>query len=335
MQTAFKSQAMKGYTETINSIYDKHLALWTQQDDLNFFEAIKTCLMDVAMQVFIGRNEKPETLALLTREFEYLVNGMSHIVPWAAPGTAKRRAIKARQWIENYLHEVLPEKRRIVSNDMFSYFCHEEKGSGELYSDEEVVAHIIFLLFATHDTTACALTNSLYELVQQPRYLQQLREEVQALGPDVPAYNALDQMKLAQAVFNETLRLHPGAPMSARETTRPTTIGEFQVPANVPLFVFNFGIHRHPDYWERPDEFDPQRWLTTETAARHPFAFVPFGGGAHKCVGMHFSMMEYKLLLFKLMTGFEVTLATPQVSAINLLPMPHPKDGLRLRIRAR
>jgi cytochrome P450 len=89
-----------------------------------------------------------------------------------------------------------------------------------------------------------------------------------------------------------------------------------------------------PEYWEEPERFDPLRFTPENSKGRHKYAWVPFGGGAHMCLGLHFAYMQMKLFIHHLLTQVRVETAEGYVPEWQPWPIPKPADGLKVTMRA-
>ena len=160
--------------------------------------------------------------------------------------------------------------------------------------------HLSVLVFAAHDTTVGA-TSSLMMYLADPKYQhiqEALRQQALALNGEPPTLEDLNGMESYQRNIYEALRLHPSASLITRRTVRDVTIGDRLIPANTILVLMSGWAQRCADYWTNPDEFDPDRFGPDRREDKaHSFAFAPFGGGAHKCIGMHVALMNAKLIL--------------------------------------
>jgi len=107
-----------------------------------------------------------------------------------------------------------------------------------------------------------------------------------------------------------------------------------QIPAGTHIGVNPMLTHRLPEHWPDPDRFDPLRFTPEAVAARHKYAWVPYGGGAHMCIGLHYATMQAKIFAFHLLRGWRVTPDGPP-PRMQLFPMPKPRDGLPVRLAAR
>ena len=298
MQTAFKNDAMKGYIATMAPMLQEAVESWDGQENFHFFPAIKQALLDVAATIFVGLEKDDERAEKLNTAFTDVANGLMGLITKEIPGTAYAKGKKGERFLHEFFGSLIEERRKNEGIDTFSYFAKELNEDGEYFSDQDIVAHMSFLLFAAHDTTTSALSHLLFHLGQNPEMRQRLREEAQSIGKDYLEYEDLDRMPLADAAVREALRLHPSVMMMQRRTINDCEIGGYHIPANTILFIAPQYVHRMGEYWDEPEEFDPDRWLEPRNEhKRHSFSFVGFGGGAHKCIGMHFALMQTKNFL--------------------------------------
>ncbi len=146
------------------------------------------------------------------------------------------------------------------------------------------------LLLAGHETTALSLAWAVDEIGRRPDVLGRILDEVGAA--DVAALGK--PMPYLDAAIKEVLRLHPIAPLLARRVTSPITLRDHEVPAGTYLVLNAYILHRHPAFWQDPDAFRPERFLDRKI---DPYAWVPFGGGARRCIGMSFALLEMRVVL--------------------------------------
>jgi cytochrome P450 len=152
------------------------------------------------------------------------------------------------------------------------------------------------LLLAGHETSALALAWAVEEIARRPAVLAGIRGEAASSG-DHEALPYLD------ATIKEVLRLHPVTPLLARKLTAPIQLRDYDVAAGTFLIPNVFMAHRHPDYWERPDAFEPERFLDKKP---DPYAWLPFGGGARRCIGMAFALLEMRVVLATLFSELSI-----------------------------
>ena len=334
MQTAFKNDAMKGYIDTMGPMIAEAVEDWGKNDEMLFFPAIKQNLLDVAATIFVGLDKGDERAQSMNQTFTDVANGMMGIVKKEIPGTLHYKAKKGERYLKSFFYSLIDERREGNGTDTFSYFTKEKTEDGEFFSHEDITAHMSFLLFAAHDTTTSALSHLLYYLGQDLETQQRLRDEAMAIDKEFLEYEDLDKMPLAEVAAKEALRLHPSVMMMQRRTINECELGGYRIPANTILFMAPQHTHRMEEYWDNPLKFDLDRWLEPRNEhKRHTFSFVGFGGGAHKCIGMHFALMQVKNFLHQFLRRYEFRLADGFSGKMQTVPLPKPMDDLPIVLK--
>lgn len=214
---------------------------------------------------------------------------------------------------------------------MFSQLCHATDEEGRQFGDDEVVDHLVFLLMAAHDTVTSALTSTAYRLAANPTWQSRLREESQALGAAHVSYDDLPALALHQQVFDEVLRLDTPVPFIPRRAVKPVVFRGHLIPAGAHVSVSPDYTHRDPRFYADPERFDPTRFGSERAEHRaHPFAFVPYGGGAHTCIGRAFAYLLVKAFLHPLLLRYRLRLPEGRKHVMRRVPIPKPTDGLPL-----
>ncbi|MEM8593541.1 MAG: cytochrome P450, partial [Pseudomonadota bacterium] len=325
LQTAFKTDSMKTYVERMSPIMAKHIASWGQGKEMEFFPAVKKTLLEVGSTVFVGLDDKALANKFNTA-FIHINEGLLGIIRKELPFTAYGRGQKGKRFALDVLKNLIPERRPTEMRDMLTYMTQEKAEDGDYFSDDVICKQILFLLFAAHDTTTSTLNHLLYYTATHPEWQEKMREEVLAMGADSLSYDRLDELKSIDLVFDETLRLHPAVPMSMRRTIRECEIEGHRIPAHTILFMPAAFNQRDPKFWTEPDKFDPMRFTEgREEHKTHPYCYHPFGGGAHKCIGMHFARMLTKTFMFELLRNNRYTLPEDFQVKFDWVPLPRPK----------
>ncbi len=173
------------------------------------------------------------------------------------------------------------------------------------------------------------------ELAAHPQWQARLREEVNALGiePNQPTtFDNLDAMPLSEMAFKEAMRMKPPVPSIPRRAIRDLTFKGYAIPAGIMVGVNPVFTHHMPEIWPDPESFDPLRFTEEAQRARHRFAYVPFGGGAHMCIGLHFAYMQAKCFARHFLQNLQVSLQPGTTPDWQMWPIPKPRDGLRVVI---
>ncbi len=191
-------------------------------------------------------------------------------------------------------------------------------------------------MMASHDTTASALTAMIWALTEHAEWQERLTNEVDALGSGRITVEMLDHIPLTEMLFKEALRFIPLVPLIPRQAVRSLSFGGHEFPKGTNLTANVGGVMMSPRYFKDPLKFDPDRFSPERAEDRsHEFAWAPFGGGAHKCIGMHFSSMQVKIFTHSLLSRFTVTREGKDTIEWARLPIPQPKGRLPIRLNAR
>lgn len=335
MQTAFKSDNMRSYTETISQIAQQAVARWQQQGRIEFYQETKKLLLSIAFEVFCKVDAADSDEDNINRAFIDLMEGAMGIIRKDWPGLLYHRGMKGKRYLTDYFMRLVSKKRAGNDNDIFSHFCREKNEDGEYFSDREIAEHMVFLMLAAHDTTTSAITMAAYYLANDPA----LQERICQQNPYPPAYDDLmERMPLLDHVFRETLRLHPPVSNIFRRTVRDCTIDGFHIPAHTMVSAPVHYIQQMNEWWTRAQSFWPERFADPVAEHRkHPFMWAPFGGGAHKCIGMHFAELLFKCTFAELVHHCRFGFVRDDYFPAKLqhFPFAKPLDDLPLSITVR
>jgi len=337
MATAFKTGPMKGYLERLNTEMPKRIADWGKTGSFKFYDAIKKLSLDMATTVFLGLDPDSDS-SKINQALTDMVSASMGIVRVPLPGTIMARGVKGRKFMIDFLMQEIPKRRGIEQSDIFTQLCNAEDDDGNSFSDQEIVDHMIFLWMAAHDTITSSVTTLVFELGKNPEWQDKLRDEIKSLGlnSDALPYEKVNDLILAEYAFKESLRKNPPVPGTPRMTVRDVKFKDHIVPKGTIVNVSALATHRDPDIWPEPDKFDPMRFSPEGGAkSRHRFAWVPFGGGAHMCVGLHFAYMQMKVIMAHLLPHYDIELSNKGDTKFQIMPLIKPVDGLPITLKAR
>ncbi len=184
---------------------------------------------------------------------------------------------------------------------------------------------LIFLL-AGHETTSTALTFTLQLLARHADEQAKVQDELDVvLDGRTPTAQDLPQLQLTTMAIKEAMRLYPPAYALGRRAERDTEIGGYAIPAGANVLVSQYATHRHPDFWEDPETFDPTRFTPEHEDARHPHAYFPFGAGPRACFGSQFALLEATIATAILLQRCNLS--------TDLADIPIDTEGITLRPR--
>lgn len=336
MQSAFRKPAVDAYRDRMDALMPGRLAAWPQDRPFAFYPAIKDLTLRMSTTIFMGLASEDPRVGVINKALMDEVAGGVGIVRVPLPGTALRRGIRAREIFKETLREMIPERRADPGPDFFSQLCAARDEDGAGWSEEDILDHFNFLMMAAHDTTASTLAKVVWALGVHPEWQERLRAEIDAL-PDGPIdEDGLNSMELCQRVAREALRLMPPVPFIPRRTTRAFEWKGHHIPAGTWVSCLPATVMRDPEIFTRPNDFDPDRFSPNRAEhQRHKYAWTPFGGGAHKCIGLHFAMIETKLFLRHLLSRYRIEIAQRRPVRWAPLPTPRPIGGMPIRLLPR
>jgi cytochrome P450 len=285
----------------------------------------------------VGMKNAVETL------ITYVSSGQSAplALPHWVPTRRNRDYREARNRVHSYINSIFEARRATPEanwpDDLLTKLMQardEETGSAmseTLLRDESVTT-----FFAGHETTARTMTFVWYALATNAEVEAKLHAELDSvLGEQAPTVEDLHRLPYTLQVIKETLRLYPAAPFYVRDAVGDDTLDGYPVRAGASIMLSPYFTHRHPEFWDDPLRFDPERWTSEREAERHPYAYHPFAAGQRVCIGNNFSLLETHILLALLARRFSPRLADGFVPRFMMQGTLGTSNGMPMVIRAR
>jgi cytochrome P450 len=332
MQPAFHATALRTYVERMAPHIGAVLARWEHDGDpVRAFEAFKHLTRELAGSIFLGVDLGPQ-VERLNAAFTAAVAASMSVVRLRVPGLEFERGLRGREVMFDYFGSLIAGKRGGDGADMFSRLCRAQSDDGERYSDGEIIDHLIFLMMAAHDTTTSTLTSMVYELAREPAWQERAREECRALTDELGA-DELGQLTTVHLILRETLRRYPPLSTIPRFSQRAFEFGGHEIPANVMVVVYPIHSHHMAEWWREPYRFDPERFAPGRAEdEQHPYLYIPFGGGAHMCIGYRFAELQIKAVMHQLLRRYRWSVPAGYKMPVQQSPISKPKDGLPIRL---
>jgi len=263
-------------------------------------------------------------------------------LPPSLPRPGRARLRRTMAYFERIIDEIIDRRRRRQSaaepnrsSDLLSLLLSAlDPSTGRHMSLGEVRSNILTFLSAGHETTANALAWSIFLLSQSSEWRIPVQKEAER-ELDGPVDGLADRLVLTRAVIEEALRLYPPIAALSRTARQADTLGEFHIGAGSLVVIAPYVLHRHRLLWDRPDVFDPARFLQEQRSKIPRFAYLPFGIGPRTCIGASFALQEATIVLAVLMRRFDLELMPGArvwpVQKVTLRPAP----GLQMRLTSR
>ena len=251
------------------------------------------------------------------------------------PYPGRQRAMRAVEFLRSSLMSVLEERRRNPSDrqDLVSMLISaSDPETGRMMTDVEIIDNLMTFITAGHETTALGLAWTFDLLARNPeceaRVLAEIEEVTQG-GEVRPEH--IGELNYTKQVFSEAMRLYPPAPIITRTALKDFKLGDYLVPEGTVMFVPIYAVHHHAAIWNEPEKFDPDRFLTDATKARHRYAYMPFGAGPRVCIGNAFAVMEAVAVLAVILQ--KLRFRTDGITPEPLMKVTlRPKTSLKMKV---
>ncbi len=320
---AFSQRAMRGYYDMMLEVGDALVAKWERHlgqdvnvpDDMTRFtlDSIAIAGFGYRFNSFDNEQIDPFLESLATALIECMNKTVRLPIQQRFAGKAKARLAEAIATMNALVDQVIAERRAKPTDggDLLNLMLEaKDPQTGEKLDDLNIRYQILTFLIAGHETTSGMLSFAFYQLLRHPHVLAQAYAEVDRVlpGDKRPHYADIAKLDVIERILKETLRLWPTAPSFSVGPFEDQVIGgKWTMRKDRPINVMTPALHRHPSVWERPYDFDIDRWLPEEEAKRHPHAYKPFGNGARACIGRQFAMVEAKMALSMLLQKFAIS----------------------------
>jgi cytochrome P450 len=273
-------------------------------------------------------------------EYVYYRLNTPFALPTWVPTPRNLKFRQAKKTLDEVVFDIIQARRQhpIEQPDLLSILlsCRDEE-TGESMSDRELQDELITLINAGHETTATTLAWTWYLLGLHPEVMAKLQDEIQLVLQGNPlTFEHLPQLQYTRQVFYESARVCPaGFAMAPRVALEDDEIQGYFIPKGSILIIAAYFTWRHPDFWENPDQFNPDRFALEQVHQRSKFVFQPFGSGPHTCIGKNYALMESTAILAGIIQRFQIELLPNQPIEIDPRFTLRPKYGIKVRVHKR
>ena len=320
MMPPFHGEKVKSYAKIICQITKRVASQWREQETFVAQKAMQEITLETILHVVFGLSEgdryqqiKPPLIEYINLTdspikasiifLPFLQRDWGEKTPW---GKVVGRKRKIYQLLQDEIDE-RREKSELSGNDVLSLMMSAKDEHGEGLSDIELKDQMMTLLVAGHETTATALSWALYWIHKLPEVKQKLLAELDSLDADTDPL-AISRLPYLTAVCNETLRIYPVAFVAFLRCAKSSIeIMGHQFEPEAMLAPTIYLTHRREDLYPEPQQFKPERFLERQYS---PYEFLPFGGGNRRCIGYALAMLEMKLVLAKVLQGWDLSLTS-------------------------
>ena len=305
LHSLFSRQRMLAYVSEMVEVVSEWLESLGDSGEMELTQEILDLVKEVAGRCFLGREINDQLGEGFWKAYDDLSKSLDPVFPphWPLPKFIRRD--RAKRYVVDVLTPLVKERRQHPVDDPFQMLVEVRMKDGQLPSEEVIVQLLMALLFAGHETTAGQAAWTVIQLIQNPAYLQVVRQELsEALsgGTDINQ-SVLREMKHLKMAVDETSRMRPSAEIIMRTVDDDLQVGGQEIPAGWMVQTAAAVDHFREEVFENPFQYDPSRFSKERREdRREKHAILSFGGGLHTCAGMNFAyneMMVIAALLFQ------------------------------------
>ena len=346
IQPAFASRRLARFDQTINALTSSLVARWERQDPAEAVwidREMSALTFDIVGETLFGRDIKEHAREMA--EILEVVNLSSNdlrsfltLYPWI-PTAYNRKWKRAMKRLDGIVYGLM-EGRGADGNgggDLLGrLFAARDEETGEGMHDRQIRDEVVTLILAGHETSAMALSWTLYLLATHPEIEARLVEHLEASLHGAPAgAEDLPRLTYLKQVVQEAMRIYPPVWGYVRRAEAETELGDYVLPAGTWVGVVTWALHRRPDFWPDPERFDPDRFAPERAEERDFFAYLPFAAGPRTCIGAGMAMLEIQLILAQLVPRFRMRVVPGHPIETEAVVTLKPRHGIPVTLSRR
>lgn len=315
-----------------------------KNDTIDLSEQMSKITADIVCRTLFTTNDAGDDKMIYqaisaSQEFVVFCMQNPHLVPFSYINGKRRNFYKNKAILDKKIFSLIEERRQTKAEtpDLLNMLMNiQDADTGEVMSNQQLRDEVMTMYIAGQETSANALSWTLYLLAKHPEVMERLRAEVQfVLGNNpTPSFHELMRLQYTKQVLDESMRLYPPVWSLGRQSLEKDTILGYEIPKGAIVFISNYTLQRDPRYWKNPDAFNPDRFHPDNQSPQLRLHYLPFGAGPRMCIGKHFAMMEMQLILSVLVNNFNFELIPDQEIIPQALVTLKPKHGIKMRLKS-
>ena len=342
-QPMFHQQRIDNYGNIMVEYTDRMLQTWHDGQTHDVHAEMMRLTLEIVMKCIFNADVDTTEAKAIANALDVAMNWFEskrrqNFLVWEwFPRPENIRYQQAIAKMDEAIYDLIASRRQQTEQtpDLLSMLMSaRDAETGRQMDDKLLRDEVATLMLAGHETTANALSWTLMLLAQHPEVRQQLETELrQVLQGRLPTIEDLGNLRYTSQIVKESMRLYPPVAIFGREAVQDCTIGDYEIPQGTVVTISQWVMHRHPQYFDNPEAFQPERWSENYEKQLPRGVYIPFGDGPRVCIGKGFAQMEAVLLLATIAQRFELDLEP----GFEIVPQPsitlRPAHGMRVRLK--
>ena len=327
----FHYKIIPNYHEAIVRLTSEMIDSWHDGKEIDIWEEMSRLTKRISIKLLLGLDDPRTALEVADMMEEWLSVNISfgaRLLPHDLPGFPYRKMLRLAEDLEHRLKVLIQEKRTVLSDkdhDVLSLLLKPSE-EGDYMSEQELVGQVNFLFGASHETTANSISWILFLLSQHPSVMEEVYHHIlKTIGDKKPEYGDLEKLDVLELTMKEGLRLLAPPVYAYRVLSQPVTMGGYEFPARSTVAFSHYITHHMEEIYENPNSFNPNRWKTIKPSH---FEYLPFGVGAHACLGGQLAYMIMKIVLSMTLTKYRFKIKPNSDISRRVLVTLLPKHGI-------
>ncbi|GJQ68161.1 hypothetical protein Trydic_g16817 [Trypoxylus dichotomus] len=349
VQPYFHINILELYTSTFWQSSSRQVEKLISNKDININGFVNDCVLDVLHETILGIGSRD---AILKAESPYRKGKVTASIriqkPWYLLDQVYKftalaeNELKQKSKLYEFTKKILDAKRCSSSNskqyvNLMQYFIEIGENNPK-FDDDSLINELCTFMLAGQDSVAAEVSFTLYQLALHQSVQEKVYLELETIfgDSDRPTdAKDLQNMKYLEQCIKETMRLYPAVPIISRKLSEDVVLGEYTLPAGCNVFISPYTTHRLEQYYENPEEFNPDRFSVENFEKLHPFAYIPFSAGPRNCIGYKFALLEMKMIVSTLLRRFRLSTCANKTLNMSYRITLRAKGGIWLRLEPR
>ncbi len=346
IQPQFHRQRIATFAHMMSDAVNDVMAVWEADDrmggEVDLGERMAQLTVEIVSRTLFGTATlSPEDIAHLGKDMMAASNyvalrGYMPFIPHSIPVPGARRFEQAMIHLTQAVNAIIKagEADKGDGDNLITMLLHTiDEETNERMTHKQLFDEVMTAFSAGFETTATAMTWIWFLLAQNPDVEQKMRDEVASVvGDRPPTLDDITKLVYCRQALQESMRFYPPIPMLPRTALADDVMDGYHIPQGTILLLFYHGLHHNAEYWDAPENFDPDRFTPHQSEKQHRFAYLPFSAGPRKCIGNEFAMMEGTLVLAMLLQRYRISLVEGQTVVPNLSATLKPSPGIQVKM---